>query len=371
MSVVSSDVFGTLPDGRLVHRFTLRSDSVRLSVLSLGGIITSLETRDRQGELADIVLGFDHLQGYINKHPYFGAVVGRVANRIAEGKFSIDGKEYQLPINNGPNSLHGGLKGFDKMLWTSEILSNGVRLSMTSADGEEGYPGELKVWVTYSLDGAVLAINYKAQTTKTTPVNLTNHSYFNLAGHVKKLVLSNEQRGQHNNAIVMHVLYGVSINKEILYHGFPNIYDHEVSIEAENYLPVDKTSIPTGEITSVENTNFDLRNLVVLGDQIANKLAGGFDHNFCLNFSKQRSPCARDNIVWSWRSTAGQTASEEQEKLLFWGLPPAKWQAPGDRDHPARSSVLHCEFPGWESEGQRRGHIPQAFSFLFGNSELA
>ncbi|XP_048392004.1 aldose 1-epimerase isoform X1 [Stegostoma tigrinum] len=293
MSVVSSDVFGTLPDGRLVHRFTLRSDSVRLSVLSLGGIITSLETRDRQGELADIVLGFDHLQGYINKHPYFGAVVGRVANRIAEGKFSIDGKEYQLPINNGPNSLHGGLKGFDKMLWTSEILSNGVRLSMTSADGEEGYPGELKVWVTYSLDGAVLAINYKAQTTKTTPVNLTNHSYFNLAGHVKKLVLSNEQRGQHNNAIVMHVLYGVSINKEILYHGFPNIYDHEVSIEAENYLPVDKTSIPTGEITSVENTNFDLRNLVVLGDQIANKLAGGFDHNFCLNFSKQRSPCAR------------------------------------------------------------------------------
>ncbi|XP_048392007.1 aldose 1-epimerase isoform X3 [Stegostoma tigrinum] len=258
MSVVSSDVFGTLPDGRLVHRFTLRSDSVRLSVLSLGGIITSLETRDRQGELADIVLGFDHLQGYINKHPYFGAVVGRVANRIAEGKFSIDGKEYQLPINNGPNSLHGGLKGFDKMLWTSEILSNGVRLSMTSADGEEGYPGELKVWVTYSLDGAVLAINYKAQTTKTTPVNLTNHSYFNLAGH-----------------------------------GFPNIYDHEVSIEAENYLPVDKTSIPTGEITSVENTNFDLRNLVVLGDQIANKLAGGFDHNFCLNFSKQRSPCAR------------------------------------------------------------------------------
>ncbi|XP_048456889.1 galactose mutarotase-like [Rhincodon typus] len=114
MSVVSSDVFGTLPDGRLVRRFTLRSDSVRLSVLSFGGIITSLETRDRHGELADIVLGFDHLQGYINKHPYFGAVVGRVANRIAEGKFSIDEKEYQLPINNGPNSLHGGLKGFDK-----------------------------------------------------------------------------------------------------------------------------------------------------------------------------------------------------------------------------------------------------------------
>ncbi|GCB80131.1 hypothetical protein scyTo_0018879, partial [Scyliorhinus torazame] len=148
---------------------------------------------------------------YINKHPYFGAVVGRVANRIAEGKFSIDGKEYQLPINNGPNSIHGGLKGFDKVLWTPEVLSNGVRFSMTSADGEEGYPGELKVWVTYILDGAILAINYKAQTTKTTPINLTNHSYFNLAGN-----------------------------------GFPNIYDHEVSIEAKSYLPVDMTSIPTG-----------------------------------------------------------------------------------------------------------------------------
>ncbi|XP_078412791.1 galactose mutarotase [Cetorhinus maximus] len=258
MSPVSEDVFGTLPDGRLVRRYTLRSDSVTLRVLTLGGIVTSLETKDRDGQVADIVLGFDNLQGYINKHPYFGAVIGRFANRIAEGKFSIDGKEYQLPINNGPNSIHGGLKGFDKVLWTPKVLSNGVEFSMTSADGEEGYPGELKVWVTYILDGAVLAINYKAQTTKTTPINLTNHSYFNLAGH-----------------------------------GFPNIYDHKVSIEANSYLPVDLTSIPTGDIASVENTSFDLRNPVLLGNHIANKLVGGFDHNFCLNSSKQRSPCAR------------------------------------------------------------------------------
>ncbi|XP_072360436.1 galactose mutarotase isoform X1 [Scyliorhinus torazame] len=258
MTEVSSDVFGKLPDGRPVERFTLRSRGVTLRVLSLGGIVSSLETGDRHGNMADIVLGFDNLQGYINKHPYFGAVVGRVANRIAEGKFSIDGKEYQLPINNGPNSIHGGLKGFDKVLWTPEVLSNGVRFSMTSADGEEGYPGELKVWVTYILDGAILAINYKAQTTKTTPINLTNHSYFNLAGN-----------------------------------GFPNIYDHEVSIEAKSYLPVDMTSIPTGEIASVENTRFDLKKPVVLGNRIPNELAGGFDHNFCLNCSKQRSPCAR------------------------------------------------------------------------------
>ncbi|XP_078086326.1 galactose mutarotase [Mustelus asterias] len=258
MTEVSGDVFGELADGRPVQRFTLRSRSVRLSVLTLGGIIASLESPDRAGHMTDIVLGFDSLQGYINKHPYFGAVVGRVANRIAEGKFSIDGKEYQLPINNGPNSIHGGLKGFDKVLWTPEILPNGVRFLMTSADGEEGYPGELKVWVTYILDGAELAINYKARTTKPTPINLTNHSYFNLAGQ-----------------------------------GFPNIYDHEVSIEAQNYLPVDKTSIPTGEIASVENTSFDLRKPVVLGNVIPKELVGGFDHNFCLNLSKQRSPCAR------------------------------------------------------------------------------
>ncbi|XP_062912421.1 aldose 1-epimerase [Mobula hypostoma] len=258
MTQVSSEEFGALPDGRRVRRFLLRSDSVSLRVQTFGAIVTGLETKDRRGNAADLILGFDTLEGYINKHPYFGAVIGRVANRIAEGKFSIDGKDYQLPINNGPNSIHGGLKGFDKVLWTPEALPNGVRFSMTSADGEEGYPGELKVSVSYVLDGKELTINYKAEATKTTPINLTNHSYFNLAGH-----------------------------------GTPNIYDHEVSIEADYYLPVDKTSIPTGEIASVANTYFDLRKPVVLENLIENKLMEGFDHNFCLSLSKQRSPCAR------------------------------------------------------------------------------
>ncbi|XP_078261413.1 galactose mutarotase isoform X1 [Rhinoraja longicauda] len=258
MTRVCSEAFGALPDGSPVVRFTLRSSSITLRVLSFGAIVTSLETEDRDGRAADLVLGFDTLEGYINKHPYFGAVIGRVANRIAQGKFSIDGKDYQLAINNGPNSLHGGLKGFDKVLWTPEILPNGVAFSMTSVDGDEGYPGELKVRVTYELNGEELSINYRAKTSKTTPVNLTNHSYFNLAGH-----------------------------------GTPTIYDHEVSIEAESYLPVDKTSIPTGEIASVVNTYFDLRNPVVLGNHIKNKLTEGFDHNFCLSLSKQRSPCAR------------------------------------------------------------------------------
>ncbi|KAM4772171.1 galactose mutarotase isoform 2-T2 [Rhinophrynus dorsalis] len=194
----------------------------------------------------------------MKKHPYFGAVVGRVANRIANGKFTVDGKDYSLAINNGPNSIHGGLKGFDKVLWTPEVIQNGVRFFYKSADGEEGFPGELKVWVTYTLVCNKLTVNYKAQTSKTTPINLTNHSYFNLAGQ-----------------------------------GSSNIYDHEVSIEAAHYLPVDNNMIPTGELVPVEGTCFDLRNSVELGHQINKFQIDGFDHNFCLPLTQQQQQCAR------------------------------------------------------------------------------
>eukprot|EP00062_Callorhinchus_milii_P009648 gi/632953686/ref/XP_007892559.1/ PREDICTED: aldose 1-epimerase [Callorhinchus milii] len=258
MTAVTGEQFGTMPCGAAVELFTLSSDFLTARVISLGCILTNIETKDKNGEAADIVLGFDTLQGYVDKHPYFGAVIGRFANRISKGQFTIDGKEYQLPINNGPNSIHGGLKGFDKALWTPEVLPNGVKFSLMSSDGEEGFPGEVKVQVTYTLVGGELTINYWAQTTKTTPINLTNHSYFNLAGH-----------------------------------GSPNIYDHEVSVEATRYLPVDDVMIPTGEIASVENTPFDLRNPVLLGSHIQNKLKAGFDHNFCLQESKERFPCAR------------------------------------------------------------------------------
>ncbi|XP_068135672.1 galactose mutarotase [Hyperolius riggenbachi] len=258
MASITRDVFGTLPDGATVERFYLQSESVRTEIISFGCIITRLETKDRHGNFTDIVLGFDDLESYTKKHPYFGAVVGRVANRIAKGKFTVNGKDYHLPINNGPNSIHGGLKGFDKVLWTPEVIENGVQFSYTSADGEEGYPGELRVWVTYTLVGGDLTVNYKAQTNKTTPVNLTNHSYFNLAGQ-----------------------------------GSENIYDHEVSINAQHYLPVDDTMIPTGELCPVEGTNFDLRNPVDLGSWMAELKEIGFDHNFCLSESQKKQTCAR------------------------------------------------------------------------------
>ncbi|XP_005630416.1 galactose mutarotase isoform X2 [Canis lupus baileyi] len=203
---------------------------------------------------------------YLQKQPYFGAVVGRVANRIAKGTFTLDGKEYKLAINNGPNSLHGGIRGFDKVLWTPEVLSNGVQFSRVSPDGEEGYPGELKVWVTYTLDGGELKINYRAQASQTTPVNLTNHSYFNLAGQ-----------------------------------GSPNIYDHEVTIDADAFLPVDETLIPTGEVAPVQGTAFDLRKPVELGKHLQEFHINGFDHNFCLKGSKEKHFCARVHHAGSGR----------------------------------------------------------------------
>ncbi|XP_004627683.1 aldose 1-epimerase [Octodon degus] len=259
MVSVTRNVFGELPSGGgTVEKFRLQSDQLGVDIISWGCTITALEVKDRQGEASDVVLGFAELEGYLQKQPYFGAVVGRVANRIAKGTFTLDGKKYQLSINREPNSLHGGLRGFDKVLWTPQVLSNGVQFFRISRDGEEGYPGELKVWVTYTLDGGELTVNYRAQTSEATPVNLTNHSYFNLAGQ-----------------------------------GSPNIYDHEVTIEADTFLPVDETLIPTGDIAPVQGTAFDLRRPVVLGTHLQEFHINGFDHNFCLKRSKEKHFCAR------------------------------------------------------------------------------
>ncbi|XP_007431751.1 aldose 1-epimerase isoform X1 [Python bivittatus] len=259
MLEVKRETFGEWPlGGGTVEKFLLRSDTVKVEIISLGCIITSLETKDRDGKFSDIVLGFDHLEGYINKHPYFGAIIGRVANRIAKGKFVVEGHEYQLAINDGPNSLHGGVKGFDKAIWSPEVLPDGVRFFRISPDDEEGYPGELKVWISYTLKDGELTINYRAQTSKTTPVNLTNHAYFNLGGK-----------------------------------GSSNIYDHEFTIEADSYLPLDETLIPTGKITPVQDTAFDLRKPKELGRHLQKFHLNGFDHNFCLAQRKEPHFCAR------------------------------------------------------------------------------
>jgi aldose 1-epimerase len=251
--------FGTLPTGERVQAFTLtNARGMEMRVIDYGGIIVSLRTPDRAGNIADIVLGFDDLEGYVKSSPYFGAITGRYANRIAKGQFTLDGTTYRLAVNNGPNALHGGLKGFDKVVWQVEPSADtsGARLVLryTSADGEEGYPGTLRATVTYTLtDRNELVVEYEATTDKPTPVNLTQHTYFNLAGE-----------------------------------GSGTVLDHVVSIGADRYVPIDSTSIPTGDLPSVAGTPFDFRTPTPIGariDQPDPQLTNGhgYDHTFVLN----------------------------------------------------------------------------------------
>lgn len=247
--------FGRMPDGTPVEAFTLRNgNGVEVTAINYGAIITSVRVPDRAGTFGDVVLGFDTLDGYLKGHPYFGTVVGRYGNRIANGQFTLDGRTYKLATNNAPNHLHGGTRGFDKFVWQAEPLSGrlGVAFSRTSPDGEEGYPGTLKARVVYTLtDRNELRVEYHATTDKATPINLTQHSYFNLAGA-------------------------------------GTILGHELLINADRYTPVDATLIPTGELASVEGTPFDFRTPTAIGkridaahEQIRN--GRGYDHNFVLN----------------------------------------------------------------------------------------
>jgi aldose 1-epimerase len=257
--VVTSVRFGTMADGTTVDAHTLKNAAgMEVTAIAYGGIITSLKVPDRNGTVGDVVLGFDHLEGYLKGHPFFGAIVGRYGNRIGGATFTLDGQTYTLAKNNGPNHLHGGVKGFDKVLWKMAAIAgqNAIELTRTSPDGEEGYPGNLAVKVTYTLtDRNELIVDYEATTDKATPVNLTQHSYFNLAGE-----------------------------------GSGDILGHEVTINADRYTPVDATLIPTGEIASVEGTPFDFRQATPIGARINAdhpqlKAGGGYDHNWVLNRS--------------------------------------------------------------------------------------
>jgi len=241
--------------GQTVKLFTLtnRKGTV-VKVTDYGLIITDIETKDRNGKLGHVVLGFDSLDPYLKGHPFFGAIAGRVANRIAKGKFTLNGKEYTLAINNGPNHLHGGTKGFDKVVWSAKPLpatehAQGIEFHYLSKDGEEGYPGNLDVTVVYTLnDDNELQIDYRAKTDKATPINLTNHSYFNLAGS------------------------GDTLGTEIF-------------IDAARYTPTDKNLIPTGELAPVKGTPLDFTQPTAMGahiDQLKD-FPGGYDHNFVLN----------------------------------------------------------------------------------------
>jgi aldose 1-epimerase len=246
--------FGTAPGGEAVELITLtNAHGVELRAMTYGAIIVSLKVPDRTGTLGDVVLGYDSLAGYVKSSPYFGAVVGRYGNRIAKGHFTLDGKTYTLAVNNGPNSLHGGLKGFDKVVWRADTAKgNSVTFHYVSKDGEEGYPGTVTVSVTYTLtDANEVQISYEATTDKATPINVTQHSYFNLAGT-------------------------------------GDILAHKLTLSADHYTPVDTTLIPTGELAPVVGTPFDFTTPHNIGERIGAdhqqiRFGGGYDHNFVIN----------------------------------------------------------------------------------------
>ncbi|MBN2328918.1 MAG: galactose mutarotase [Candidatus Omnitrophica bacterium] len=246
-------------EGKPVELYTFtNANGMEVGIMTYGGIIVSIKTPDKNGQTADVALGFNSLEGYLKGHPYFGALVGRYGNRIAKGKFTLDGQEYTLAINNDPNALHGGLKGFDKKVWDAqEIEQDGqpaLELTCSSPDGEEGYPGNLTCKVIYSLSNDnELKIEYFAETDKATPLNLTNHVYFNLAGE-----------------------------------GSGDILDHVVMLKAGKFTPVDETLIPTGELRPVEGTPMDFTQPTRIGDRIDAddeqiKFGGGYDHNWVLD----------------------------------------------------------------------------------------
>lgn len=267
---ITKRLFGRLPDGRDVELFTLTNNNgMKATIATLGGIVTTLTAPDRDGRFADVVLGFDDLEQYLAGHPYFGAIIGRYGNRIGMGTFVLDGQTHFLAKNNNSNHLHGGISGFDKRLWQAQPRVTPVgpqlELSYVSPDGEEGYPGRLNVHVTYTLNEKnEFRIDYRATTDKPTHVNLTNHSYFNLAGQ-----------------------------------GSGGIRNHQVAIYADKFTPIDAGQIPTGELRRVDGTPMDFREPTAIGARIDSEneqiqLGHGFDHNWVLNKNeKELSIAAR------------------------------------------------------------------------------
>jgi len=249
---ISKHAFGETPEGVAVELYTLTNENgLRARIMTYGAIVVSLEVPDRDGNLADITLGYDALDGYIANNPYFGAIVGRYGNRIAKGSFTLDGVPYQLATNDGENHLHGGMRGYDKVVWNAEPVETddavGLKLTYLSPDGDEGYPGNLSCEVTYLLtNDDELKVSYVATTDKATPVNLTHHSYFNLTGCAR------------------------------------DILGHELIINADRYTPVDAGLIPTGELAAVAGTPMDFTSPKAIGAEI-DQVPGGYDHNYVLN----------------------------------------------------------------------------------------
>ncbi len=257
---VTQQPFGTLPDGTPVTLYTLTDAPFEARIMTYGGVLVSFKAPDKFGKLADVLLGFDDVAGYYNnfnspKNAFFDAIIGRYANRIANGAFTLDGTKYDLPRNDGPNTLHGGPHGFNNVVWKAKQLSTGVELTYLSKDGEMGFPGNLTVTVKYSLTKGDLRIEYTATTDKATVLNLSNHAYFNLAGE-----------------------------------GSGDILKHQLTLHAAKFTPVDATLIPTGEFQPVDSTPFDFRKPTAIGDRIDSdnqqlKRGRGYDHNWVIDSS--------------------------------------------------------------------------------------
>jgi aldose 1-epimerase len=252
-TIVHKQAFGRTPEGTPVDLYSLADGKIEVRVITYGGIIVSLRTPDRKGKLDDVVLGVDSVDKYVAQTAHFGGIIGRYANRIAHGTFQLDGHTYSIPKNDGDNALHGGTRGFDKVVWEAKQIPDGIELTYVSKNGEQGFPGTLTTTVRYTLSGEALRIEYSASTDKDTVLNLTNHSYFNL-------------KGQGNGDILGHVL----------------------KIDASRFTPVDATLIPTGELKSVEGTPFDFRTPHALGERIDAddpqiRLGHGYDHNFVVD----------------------------------------------------------------------------------------
>jgi aldose 1-epimerase len=256
--MVSHESFGRTSDGEVTLYTLTNSNGLEMKVLNYGCVVVSLKIPDRNGRLDDIVLGFDSIEQYVSESPFFGAIVGRYGNRIAAGTFVLDGVTYKLAINNGPNHLHGGIKAFDKVLWNIEENNSSegpsLKFTYTSKDGEEGYPGTLNVTIIYTLThDNKFKINYRATTDKKTIINLSQHSYFNFSGDAKRSIL-----------------------------------DHEIMLNADRFVAIDATSIPTGELKQVDGTPFDFRQPIRVGERIDSDdpqiINGqGYDHTFVFN----------------------------------------------------------------------------------------
>jgi aldose 1-epimerase len=333
-----------MPDGTPVDIFTLTDGGIEARIIPFGAVVVSLKTPDRNGELDDIVLGFDTLAEYVaNPNTFFGAVIGRYANRIARGAFTLQGKKYSLPRNNGENTLHGGPNGFYNVLWNAKPAANGVDLTYLSRDGEEGFPGNLTATIRYTLENGGLRVEYSATTDQPTVVNLTQHSYFNLAGE-----------------------------------GSGDILDHRLTLPSSKFTPVDASLIPTGEIRDISSTPFDFRRATRIGERIDAadeqlNLGGGYDHNWVLDQNQGKLTEAA-GLYEPHSGRAMKVFTTEPGIQFYSGNFLTGIKGKGGKPYPRRSALCletqhfpdspnHPAFPSTELKPGQTFHSATVFSF--------